>query len=210
MYNITYDQEKGVFDVVGIEMDDDQADNDKQVLMGCCDALNIIIGNVAKQNDNNAHVPQDTPLSLQDAISRGIQAINNIDKSLINRNYLIDIAKLKRDFKIALIQKKYNIDIHKMSYDSNKIFREDEKWWKRIKICGSHLFSTKATLKGKINALFRKFVNSDDLNDDYEQRFNELFNNLMQHNNARKEIKSDKEANAKLNIAFDNGNNNII
>lgn len=217
---ITYDQEKGVSVVEGIKMGN-QADNDKRVLMRCCDSLNTIIGDVAKQNDNNAQVPQDTSLSLQDAISRGIKVINNIDESLIKRNYL-NIAKLKKEFKKALIQKKYNIDYNKeMDSTFNKFFRKDEKWWKRIKIGGSHLFSKKATIKGEINRWFRQLVDYEGGNTDLdkiqyqliEKNLNQLFQNLKQHNeNKQKKINNNRDDSSKsvgLNTAFDGGNKAI-
>lgn len=163
----------------------------KLPLNECCKKLNEYIKNIEKEN------------CFDECASKGINVINEYKPVL--EIIMPDIAKLKKAFKKTLIQKKYNINDNEISDNCDKLFRKDEKYLKRIKIFGSHLFSKKATLKGKINALFRKFVNSDGLNDDYETKFNTLFNNLMQHNNARKEIKSDKEANAKLNNAFDNG-----
>ena len=190
--------------VNGINNQEEVEEIFKVFLNKCCKELNAYIDNFKQKSIKE---PQKSKLPFDKCVSGGIKAINKI-KSILEINQ--DVAGLKKAFKKTLIQKKYNIDINEMSPYINKIFREDEKWWKRIKIGGSHLFSKKATLKGKINALFRKFVNSDGLNDDYETKFNTLFNNLMQHNNARKEIKSDKEANKKLNNAFDNDHNNII
>lgn len=217
---ITYDQEKGVSVVEGIKMGN-QADNDKRVLMRCCDSLNKIIGDVAKQNDDNKQVPQDTSLSLQDAISRGIKVINNIDESLITRNYL-NIAKLKKEFKKVLIQKKYNIKKEEISNNSNKFFRSDEKWWKRIKLGGSHLFSTKATINGQINRWFRQLVDYEGGTDiDLDKQFYELvqnnldglFKQLSDHKEAKEQKKkprSNKRNNKLdktigLNTAFDDG-----
>ena len=218
---ITYDQEKGVFVVEGIKIGN-QANNDLRVLTGCCKSLNKTIGDFAKQNDNNAQVPQDTPLSLQDAISSGIGAIQNIEEKLIKRNSL-DIAELKKEFKKVLIQKKYNIDYNKeMDITFNKFFRKDEKWWKRIKIGGSHLFSKKATIKGEINRWFRQLVDYEGGNTDLdkiqyqliEKNLNQLFQNLKQHNeNKQKKINNNRDDSSKsvgLNTAFDNSYNNII
>lgn len=171
----------------------------KLLLNKCCEELNTYVDNFKQKSIKE---PQNNKLPFDECVSGGINAINKI-KSILEINQ--DVTGLKKAFKKTLIQKKYHIDNNEISDNCDKLFRKDEKRLKRIKIFGSHLFSTKATLKGKINALFRKFVNSDGLNDDYATKFNTLFNNLMQHNNARKEIKSDKEANAKLNNAFDNG-----
>ena len=195
--DIVYYPNDKLFYISGVKKGNVSHDSDVEDFEKCCEELNECINTFAK--------PQDTQLSFGDIVSRGIDAIKKIkDKMCLN-----DFVELKRNFKTALIQKKYNIDINEMSPNINKIFREDEKWWKRIKLGGSHLFSTKATLKGKINALFREFVNSDDLNDNYERQFNALFSQLKQHKeNKQKKINNNRYDSSKsigLNTAFDNG-----
>ncbi|MBQ7536555.1 MAG: hypothetical protein IJT14_00355 [Rickettsiales bacterium] len=192
----------------------DLFDEDKELLNRCCQELNDCIHNFDLPNQKE---PQDAKIPFNDCVSRGINAINNV-RSILEKNGQI-IDKLKKKFKKTLIQKhkktlktsiqeKYHIDINEMSNDSNKFFRSDEKRWKRIKMFGKHLFSTKATIKGKINKLFNEYVNNDNQDKDYEQQFDNLFDELMRHNNAKKEKKLNKES--KLNIAFDNSHKQVI
>ena len=193
--------------VNGINNQEEVEEIFKVFLNKCCKELNAYIDNFKQKSIKE---PQKSKLPFDKCVSGGIKAINKI-KSILEINQ--DVAGLKKAFKKTLIQKKYNIDINEMSPYINKIFREDEKWWKRIKIGGSHLFSTKATIKGKINALFREFVNNYNQNNDYEGQFNALFSQLKQHNeNKRKqrEINNYNDKSIGLNNAFDNDHNNII
>jgi len=186
----------------------DLFNEDKEKLQQCCNELNDCIHNFDLPNQKE---PQDTKIPFNDCVSRGINAIYYVTSILKKNGQIID--ELKKEFKKTLIQKKYkfiktlmqkkyNIKEDEISNNSNKFFRSDEKRWKRIKMFGKHLFSTKATIKGKINKLFNEYVNNDNQDKDYEQQFDNLFGELMRHNNAKKEKKLNKES--KLNIAFDN------
>lgn len=178
---------------------------EERQLQECCYELNNCIHNFDHFNTNE---PRNTEIPFNECVLDGMNAINKVTSFLKRNGQIID--KLKKAFKKTLIQKKYKINDNEISNNSNKLFGKDEKWWKRIKVCGSHLFSTKATIKGKINKLFNEFVKDDKLDKDYESKFDKLFNQLTQHNNARKEIKSCKEAGNHLNKAFDNSHKQLI
>ena len=192
----------------------DLFNDDKESLNRCCQELNDCIHNFDLPNQKE---PQNTKIPFNNCVSRGINAINNVGSILKKNGKIID--ELKKKFKKTLIQKKYkfiktlmqkkyNIKEDEISNNSNKFFRSDEKRWKRIKMFGKHLFSTKATIKGKINKLFNEYVNNDNQDKDYGKQFDKLFDELMRHNNAKKEKKLNKDS--KLNIAFDGGNKRVI
>ena len=182
-----------------------QPEEDNSPLGTCVRALNCYIETLS-----HAFEYGNLEKRLVECINRGISVIddNQIFFELNKQN----IQELKEEFtkimKKIFIQKIYEIDDKEISPKYDKFFRSDEKRWKRIKMFGKHLFSTKATLKGQINALFQQFVNNNINNEKmikwYKEQFNNLFDKLQKHiENKAKKINN--QANTQLDNNVNNG-----